>query len=207
MDTQIVSVLLYEDVEVLDFSGPFEVFNVAGLLSGMRCFDVYTVAQRHRPVLARGKLSINPEYSYDDEPEPHILVVPGGPGSRRECVNPATHEYIRAHHQRGGTVLSACTGALILASAGLADGKSVVTHQVGLSLLENMAKGARLYPEARVVDNGSVLFSAGVSAGIDASLYLVARIFGTEVAAKTAQYMEYDWRYASVDGVAIIDAR
>lgn len=207
MDTKIVSVLLYEDVEVLDFAGPFEVFNVAGLLSGMRCFDVYTVAQRVHPVLARGKLSVNPAHSYADQPEPHILVVPGGPGSRRECVNPATLEHIRLHYQRGGIVLSVCTGALILARAGLADGKSVVTHQVGLPLLQDMAKDALVYPDARVVDNGSVLFSAGVSAGIDASLYLVSRMFGVEVAMKTAQYMEYDWRYSRVDGVAVIDAR
>ena len=207
MSTRIVSVLLFEDVEVLDFAGPFEVFNVAGLLSGMRCFDVYTTAQRLRPVLARGKLSINPEYAYDEQPEPHILVVPGGPGSRRECVNPATLEHIRRHHARGGIILSVCTGALIITSAGLADGKAIVTHQVGLPLLETMGKDLRIHPKARVVDNGSIVFSAGVSAGTDAALYLVARLYGKDVAVKTAQYMEYDWRYTDVDGISVIDAR
>jgi len=206
METQIVSVLLYEDVEVLDFAGPFEVFNVAGLLSGIRCFDVYTTAQRPRPVLARGKLSINPDYCYGDEPQPHILVVPGGPGSRRECVNPATLEHIRGHYSRGGTILSVCTGALIIASTGLADGMSVVTHKVGLPVIAGMGKDIAVYPEARVVDNGRLLFSAGVSAGTDAALYLVSRLYGLEVAQKTAQYMEYDWRYTEVDGISVIDA-
>lgn len=206
MDTQIVSVLLYEDVEVLDFAGPFEVFNVAGLLSGVRCFDVYTTAQRPQPVLARGKLSINPSYHYGDEPQPHILVVPGGPGSRRECVNAATLDHIREHYERGGIILSVCTGALIIASAGLADGKSAVTHAVGLPVLERMGKDITIYPKARVVDNGRLLFSAGVSAGTDAALYLVSRLFGLDIAQKTAQYMEYDWRYTDVDGVSVIDA-
>lgn len=206
MDTRIVSVLLYEDVEVLDFAGPFEVFNVAGGLSGIRCFDVYTVAQRLQPVLARGKLSINPDHSYVDQPEPHIMVVPGGPGSRRECRNPATLEHLRAHHRRGGVIVSVCTGALILAAAGLADGKSAVTHKVGLPLLERMGQNIHIYPDARVVDNGDILFSAGVSAGIDASLYLVARLFGIDVAVQTAQYMEYDWQYREIDGNAVIEA-
>src|SRR5690606_33638273 len=104
-------------------------------------------------------------------------------------------------------ILSVCTGALIIASAGLADGKAIVTHQVGLPLLETMGKDLRIHPKARVVDNGSLVFSAGVSAGTDAALYLVARLYGTEVALKTAQYMEYDWRYSEVDGVSVIDAR
>src|SRR5690606_7510148 len=162
MSTRIVSVLLFEDVEVLDFAGPFEGFNVAGLLSGMRWFEGYTAAQRLCPVLARGKLSINPEYAYDEQPEPHSLAVPGGPGPRRECVNPATLEHIRRHHERGGIILSVCTGALIVTSAGLADGKHIVTHQVGLPLLDAMDKDLHIHPKARVVDNGDLVFSARV---------------------------------------------
>lgn len=206
MRTKIVSVLVYEDVEVLDFTGPFEVFNVAGLIDGLRCFDVYLTAQRHRPVMARGKLGIIPLHDYDDGPTPDILVVPGGPGSRRECVNEFTLQHIRKHHERGGTILSVCTGALIVAQAGIAQNLAAVTHQVGLGLLGEIDPSIRIHPDARIVDNGQLIFSAGVSAGIDASLYLTSRLFSRETAINTAKYMEYDWRYLDIDQKHIIRA-
>lgn len=206
VDTRIVGVLLFEDVEVLDFAGPFEVFGVAGYASGLRCADVFTVAQRRSPVLARNKLSVNPDYDFTDCPNLHILVVPGGLGTRRERENPALIAFIRRQHDRGAIILSVCTGALLLARAGLADGKAAVTHRLGMKSLEETAKDLRLFPSARIVDNGQIVFSAGVSAGIDAALYLIARLFDLETARATAAYMEYDWRFQAPDGEQVIDA-
>jgi len=201
-----VAVLIFDNVEVMDFAGPFEVFGVTGQREGKPLFDVYTVARESKPVMARNNLSVNPDYSFRDCPRPDILVVPGGFGTRREKHNPAVLDFIRQHSQDAERVLSVCSGALLLARAGLLDGLRATTHQGAMAELAADAPKAEVLKTARVVDNGKIVLSAGISAGIDAALHLVSVLHGAEQAAETAAYMEYDWRYREVDGSSVVCA-
>jgi transcriptional regulator GlxA family with amidase domain len=189
-----VAILLFDEVEVLDFGGPFEVFSVAGRRGNEDLFNVYTVAENAGPVLARNRLSINPHYTIRDCPTPHILLVPGGYGSRSEMHNTALLDWIRHIARDAELVLSVCTGALLLAKAQLLEGLSATTHHGAFELLEEIAPNTKVQRSQRVVDNGRVILSAGVSAGIDMSLHVVARLYGIEQARETAAYMEYDWK-------------
>jgi transcriptional regulator GlxA family with amidase domain len=193
--TRRVAILLFDNVELMDFAGPIEVFGVAGQQEGKRLFDVYTVARESKPVLACNNLSINPDYSFRDCPSMDILVVPGGYGTRREKHNPSVLDFIRQHAGQVERLLSVCSGALLLAKAGLLDGMHATTHRGALAELQDDAPTARVLEDVRVVDNGKLVFSAGISAGIDAALYLVAELHGLEQATETATFMEYDWRY------------
>lgn len=188
-----VAILLFDEVEVLDFAGPFEVFSVAGRRNNLEPFAVYTVAEKDGPITARNQLSVNPRYTIATCPPPHILIVPGGFGTRREMHNEALLAWIRQTAERAELVLSVCTGALMLATAGLLDGLSATTHFNALELLAKTCPSARMMPGRRFVDNGKVIVSAGVSAGIDMSFHVVARLLGVELAIETARYMEYDW--------------
>ena len=188
-----VAIVIFDEVEVLDFCGPFEVFSVTGRRNGLNPFHVYTVAQTREPVLARNNFSINPSHSLSDCPPPDILVVPGGYGTRREMHNSTLIGWIKRRTENAELVLSVCTGALLLAKAGLLDGLSATTHHGALSLLKETAPNTAVLDSERIVDNGKVILSAGISAGIDMSLYVVSRLLGEEQAEETADYMEYDW--------------
>lgn len=189
-----VAIFIFDEVEVLDFCGPFEIFSVTGKRDGLNPFNVYTVAQEKRPILARNELSINPRYAFADCPAPDILLIPGGFGTRREMNNAVVLEWIKRLSPGTEHLLSVCTGALILAKAGLLDDLAATTHYGALTLLQEIAPKTRIEAEKRFIDNGKILVSAGVSAGIDMSLYVVAKLLGKEQAWETAKYIEYDWR-------------
>jgi transcriptional regulator GlxA family with amidase domain len=191
-----VAILIFDEVEVLDFCGPFEVFGVTGYKDGTEPFNVYTVAEGPGPVIARNGLSINPAYTIADCPRPDILVVPGGLGTRKEMDNPVLCEWIEDCAKEAELTLSVCTGALMLARAGLLEGLSATTHHDGMELLKELAPDATVEEEERFVDNGGIVLSAGISAGIDTSLHVVAKLLGTEQALETARYMEYEWEPA-----------
>ena len=196
-----VAIVLFDKVEVLDFAGPFEVFSVCGAhgeIPGQ--FNVYTVAEQS-PVIARNGLSINPHYLFDDCPTPDILLIPGGGGysadgspygSRKEMDNPVLLEWIRRHNKTAALVLSVCTGSLILAKAGILEGLAATTHWKSMDQLKEAAPNTELVYDQRWVDNGRVIVSAGVSAGIDMSLYVIFKLFGEKVANETARSMQYD---------------
>ena len=188
-----VAILIFDEVEVLDFCGPFEVFSVAGRRSGLDPFHVYTVAQTTGPVAARNNLSVNPAHTLSDCPRPDILLIPGGYGTRREMHNPGLTSWIARRAEGAELLLSVCTGALLLAKAGLLDGLSATTHHGAVDLLREAAPNTSVLESERVVDNGKVILSAGISAGIDMSLYVVGRLLGEREAEETASYMEYDW--------------
>jgi transcriptional regulator GlxA family with amidase domain len=188
-----VAILIFDEVEVLDFCGPFEVFSVAGRGSGLDPFNVYTVAQTSGPVAARNNLSVNPAHTLADCPRPDVLLVPGGYGTRREMHNEALTDWIRQSAEGVELLLSVCTGALLLAKAGLLEGLSATTHHGAFDLLREVAPKTTVLESERVVDNGKIILSAGISAGIDMSLYVVGRLLGEEQAEETARYMEYDW--------------
>lgn len=188
-----VAILIYDEVEVLDFCGPFEVFSVCGRRDQSNPFNVYTVAEKSGPVLARNQLSVNPKYSITDCLQPDILVIPGGFGARREMNNQNLVEWIKKCNEKAELILSVCTGALLLAKAGLLEGLSATTHHGAFELLEEIAPNTRVKREERIVDNGRIILSAGVAAGIDMSFYVISKLLGEEQALETAQYIEYPW--------------
>ena len=189
-----VAILIFDEVEVLDFCGPFEVFSVAGRDDNFNPFTVYTVAEKSEPIMARNHLSVNPRYTITDCPQPHILLVPGGYGTRREMHNTTLIDWIKGRSREVELVLSVCTGALLLAKAGLLEGLAATTHHGAIDLLKEVAPNTTIQEDKRIVDNGRIIVSAGISAGIDMSLYVISNLLGKEEALKTAQYMEYDWR-------------
>jgi transcriptional regulator GlxA family with amidase domain len=186
-----VGILVFDDVEVLDFAGPFEVFAVADELSGHAAFNVFTMAPRPGVVRANNGLKVVPDYTVDDCPVPSVLVVPGGFGTRALMRNAVIMEWIHGAAGRSEVTLSICTGALLLAKAGLLDGLRVTTHHELLGMLGELAPLAVVDPGARFHDNGRVVTAAGISAGIDASLHLVGRLLGPGASEATATYMEY----------------
>jgi transcriptional regulator GlxA family with amidase domain len=193
--TRHVAILLFDDVEVLDFAGPFEVFSVCGRRSQLEPFMVSTVSERGQAIRARNGLTVTPTHSFASCPPIDILLVPGGFGTRREMRNPIVLEWVVRHGRRSELLLSVCTGALVLGSAGLLDGLGATTHHMAFDELRAAAPHARVHDGARIVDNGRVVLSSGVSAGIDMSLHVVSRLHGDDLARETARYMEYEGRW------------
>lgn len=193
-----VVILLFPDVEVLDFAGPFEVFSVSSRWSDPPAFNVVTAAQTPGPVLARNGLSVNPHFLLENCPQPDLLVVPGGQGTRKEIDNPSLIGWIRRAAEKAELVLSVCTGALLLARAGLLDHLKATTHHGSIELLRKIAPTTTVHEDVRFLDNGKVITSAGIAAGIDASLHVVGKRLGLEQAQKTARQMEYPWQPARV---------
>ncbi|MEX2284801.1 MAG: DJ-1/PfpI family protein [Gemmatimonadota bacterium] len=186
-----VGILLFDDVEVLDFAGPFEVFSVTGRSDGSYPFDVFTIAERTRPIAARNQLKVIPKHSFESFPKIDVLVIPGGFGTRREMLNQSLLDWVKDQAAQAEIVLSVCTGALILGRAGLLDGLAATTHHGAVSLLKEVAPAALVQDDRRVIDNGKFVVAAGVSSGIDASFYVIARLLGKDVAEETARYIEY----------------
>lgn len=186
-----VAILLFDEIEVLDFAGPFEVFAVTDELSDHNFFRVVTVAQERRAIRARNGLSVNPDHAFADCPPPAILVVPGGFGTRALLKNQPVLDWIRSVNATAEIVASVCTGSLVLGRAGLLDGLPATTHHECFALLREHAPRATVVETERFTDNGRILTAGGISAGIDMSLHLVARLHGAGIAQKTARYMEY----------------
>lgn len=186
-----VAILIFDDVEVLDFAGPFEVFAVTDELGGHERFHTFTIAVRPGTVRARNGLKVVPDFTLETCPPPDVLVVPGGAGTRSLLHMPALHEWLRRKARTAEIVMSVCTGSLVLAQAGLLDGRRATTHHECLDLLRELAPRTEIDATVRFVDNGPILTAAGISAGIDCSLHVVARLLGEETADVTARYMEY----------------
>ena len=198
-----VAILIFDGVEVLDFAGPFEVFGVARTTAGEPAYEVSVVSLDGAAVEARNGLCITPHANIDDFAA-DVLVVPGGYGARALLSEPRVFDYLRRAQEGAEITLSVCTGALLLAAAGLLRGLAATTHMDAFAELRALDPSVEIHPRARIVDNGRIVTSAGVSAGIDAALYLVSRLSGMPVAAETARYMQYDWRHRSVDGEDIV---
>jgi transcriptional regulator GlxA family with amidase domain len=189
-----LAILLFDDVEILDFCGPFEVFTVANRQADPQAFDVITVAEKPGPVVARNGLSVNPHHTLADCPKTDILLIPGGWGTRKEMNNSVLIDWIRQTATFAELVLSVCTGAFLLGKAGLLDGLEATTHHVGYDLLREIVPTATVHENRRYLDTGKVVTSAGITAGIDMSLHIVERLLGKEVALATARHMEYPWK-------------
>ena len=197
MTTRTLAILIFNEVEILDFCGPFEVFSVANCFNDKPAFNVLTVAENTGPVKTRGGLSVNPHYWLADCPRPDLLLVPGGQGTRQEMHNSNIIDWIRTASNQAEMVLSFCTGTLLLAKAGLLDGLEATTHHGAIELLRKTAPKTTIHADRRFVDNGRVICSAGIAAGIDMSLHVVGKLLGQEVAEKTATQMEYPFVYGT----------
>ncbi|MGE5807114.1 MAG: DJ-1/PfpI family protein [Ignavibacteria bacterium] len=188
-----VAIFIYDKVEILDFSGPGEVF-AATNLDNDNAFNVYTVAATKDPVLSQGFVTIIPQYSIDDCPEPDILVLPGG-DQRKSSENPELIQWLKDCSKNAEILMSVCTGAKLLSKAGLLDNKEATTWHGAIESLQQMTPKAKIHRDTRFVDNGQIITTAGVSAGIDGALHVVSRLFGEEKAHEVARYMEYDkWK-------------
>lgn len=195
-----VGILIFDDVEVLDFCGPFEVFSVARTLGSdgqrdenSKPFAVFTIAQRSATVKARGGLRVEPHFTLENHPPIDILVVPGGYGTRREVDNPAIIDWIRRVTGETQLNTSVCTGSFLYGQAGLLQGHRATTHWQSLDRLEQTFPAVTVVRETRWVEEGNLITSAGISAGIDMSLHVVERLLGRDAALLTARHMEYAW--------------
>ena len=191
-----VGILIFDDVEALDFCGPFEVFAVASSVGEpdehRQLFQVVTIAEEDRIITCGGGLQVKPGATIENHPPLDILVVPGG-GVFRELSNPRVLEWIGRQDQQTRLTTSVCTGAFLLAERGLLNQRRATTHWTGIEMMRQRYPAVEMLTETRVVDEGHIITSAGVSAGIDMSLHVVSRLYGEEVAAQTARYMEYEW--------------
>ena len=188
--TRSLAILLFDEVEVLDFCGPFEVFSITGRNEDPRPFRVFTVAES-ATIRARNGLSVNPDYSLEACPDPDILVVPGGMGTREQIQNERLITWIKEKAPECELVLSVCTGALLLGQAALLENLEATTHHGAFDLLRRVAPNASVLEGRRYVDTGRIVTSAGIAAGIDMSLHVVGRLLGSGAAAATARHMEY----------------
>lgn len=198
MDRWNVGVLLFDGVALLDVAGPFEVLTRARLEPGVESrrteegalFEVFTVAKTSEPVTATGGIVLVPRHSFADAPPIDLLLVPGGFGTRPLLQDAETVEWIRTTAASARRTASVCTGALLLARAGLLDGRRATTHWGAFGLLSSLAKDVAVDRDARFVDDG-VMTSAGVASGVDLALHIVETLFGRAVADETARYLEY----------------
>jgi transcriptional regulator GlxA family with amidase domain len=196
MERRRVGILVFDGVEVLDFCGPFEVFSVVRLVEERRRedpspFEVILVAERPEVVTATGGLKVMPDVSLAACPPLDVLVVPGGWGTRREIGNPVLREWIAERGRQVETLTSVCTGAMLLGHTGLLDARHATTHWRSLDWMSESFPRVTVERDLHVVEDGNVLTSAGISAGIDMSLRVVARYHGETIARATARHMEY----------------
>ncbi len=198
MNQLTVGILIFDDVEVLDFCGPFEVFSVARLPEddtrdeSHAPFRAVTIAEREGIVRCVGGLLVQPQYTLENHPPLDILVVPGGWGTRREAGNDIVLDWIAAQDRHTRLTTSVCTGAFLLAARGILDGKEATTHWASITRLRDSHPAVTILNDIRYVDTGRVITSAGISAGIDMALHVVSRLLSPEAAAYTARRMEYE---------------
>ncbi|MFT5049386.1 MAG: transcriptional regulator GlxA family with amidase domain [Chlamydiales bacterium] len=200
MDVTHIGILIFDDVELLDFAGPFEVFSRTRMVAGIESrrsdesapFNVFTVARSRDAVTAAGNMQVVPHHGFDDAPRIDVLVVPGGFGTRPLLEDANTLAWIEEQARSASRVASICTGSLLLAKIGLLAGKRATTHWGALDLLSSIDPTITVERDTRVVTD-VVTTSAGVAAGIDMAFTLVAQLCGPEVARETAHYIEYPW--------------
>jgi transcriptional regulator GlxA family with amidase domain len=184
-------IFLFNDIELLDFAGPYEVFSVTSELNDDGLFNVFTITQDGNSIKSVNGLTVMPDYSFKNHPAIDILVIPGGVGTKREMNNPAVLSWLQQNHQTAQITFSVCSGARLPGKLGLLDNLECTTHHEVIPELQEIAPQAIISQNRRFIDNGKVMTSGGISAGIDLSLYVVEKLYGREVREKTAQYMEY----------------
>lgn len=194
----IVGILIFDDVEILDVAGPFEVFAVTRLNDEQRLqqsspFKVYLISETNKQITAIGGLRLTPDVTISECPELDLLIVPGGWGTRKESKNKILVKWIGNQFTNDRLIASVCTGSGLLGKAGLLDGRDATTHWRAFDFLQESAPKARILKNVRFTLTEPIFTSAGVSAGIDLALRIVSHVFGTEVGQATARQMEYPY--------------
>jgi transcriptional regulator GlxA family with amidase domain len=196
MERKRVGIVLFENVEVLDFCGPFEVFSVTRLNEEKRReepspFQTLLIAEKDGPALTAGGMKVIPDHTFESCPKLDILVVPGGWGTRAEIKNPVMLNWLRIRASEVETLTSVCTGSMLLGFAGLLEGRHATTHWRSLDWMRDSFPSVKVEYDMHVVEDGRIFTSAGISAGIDMALKVVARYCGEAIARATARQMEY----------------
>ena len=197
--TRRVGIFVFDNVEVLDFAGPYEVFTCATRVARKHgqatenLFEVFTVGEKQATLHARAGLSVHPDYVFNQHPDIDLLIVPGGVVDAEQAKFDVI-DWIQKTAARSTLTASVCTGAFLLAQAGLLVGKQVTTHWEDIADLRHQFPRLEVIEHVRWVDQGDVITSGGISAGIDMSLHIVERVAGRELAELTARQMEFDWQ-------------
>ena len=187
-----IGIFIFDEVEVLDFAGPFEVFSLAKKSDNPLC-HVRTVAATLKTIHARNGLKVSPDNTFSDHPIFDVLIIPGGYGARElEIKKPDTLHWIKNQKPKVPIMASVCTGSLLLAECGLLDGRKATTHWMRLDRLENEYPKVEVIRGVKFVDDGDIITSAGISAGINMSFHLLTRLFHRDIAKSVARDMEYD---------------
>lgn len=181
-----VAILIFNGVQIIDYTAPYEIF-------GQKHLNVYTVAKDLRPIQTSMNMSVNPQYSLENAPKPFILVVPGGDVESAKN-DPAVIQWIRNTSAGSDYVMSVCNGAFLLNKAGLLNGLSATTFHGLIEELKQEAPQTKVVRDKRYVDNGKIITTAGLSSGIDGSLYLISKIYGMDSAKSVALHLEYNWQ-------------
>ncbi|MBJ8108162.1 DJ-1/PfpI family protein [Bacillus cereus group sp. N6] len=193
-----VGIFLFNEVEVLDFAGPFEVFSVTEA-DEEKTFTVYTVSQNGEMITARNGLKVKPDYSIEDLPPVDILIIPGGKGVREnEVQNDIIINWVRQQMKEVKLMTSVCTGALLLAKAGLPEGLKATTHWASIQTFKKDFPNVEVMENVKFVDEGHIITSAGISAGINMSFHIVKNLLGVEIAEETVKSMEYEILFSKV---------
>lgn len=195
MNKKRVGILIFPDVEVLDFCGPYEVFSTARLDDARQItpFAVQLVAEQDGPIAARGGMRVLPDVTTATCPPLDILIVPGGWGVRAQLHNASLLAWLAAQGDQVETLTAVCTGSMLLGQVGLLNGRAATTHYTTLDWMAASYPQVNVIRDQHVVEDGRVVTSAGISAGIDMALRVVARTFGDAVARATARHMEYPY--------------
>ena len=196
----IVGIFIFDDVEILDVAGPFEVFAVTRLNEEQRVkqsspFKVYLIAEKNKQITAIGGLRLTPDVTISECPELDLLIIPGGWGTRKESKNKILLDWIGNQFTTTNDrlIASVCTGSILLGKAGLLDGRDATTHWRAFDFLQESAPQARILKNVRFTLTEPIFTSAGVSAGIDLALRIVSHFFGNKVGQATARHMEYPY--------------
>lgn len=187
-----VGILIFEDAEVLDFAGPFEVFSVASQVHDYTLFDVFTIGKTKEPISAVNGLMVLPDYTFENCPKTDILIISGGQGTGPLVEDKETLEWVNKMHLTTEKTVSICSGSRILGTLGLLNGLDYCTHHLVYEDMEKMVPTGIPQKDKRYTNSGKIYTTGGISAGIDASFHIVEKIHGTKVAEATAKYMEYN---------------
>ena len=188
-----IGIYLYDQAEVLDFSGPFEVFSTASrVCEGSTPFNVFLVSESGEAVVARAGYTVLPDYGFSDHPDIDVLIIAGGV-HKDEMAKAKVMEWIARQSRHASLVASVCTGAFLLAKAQVLKEHKVTTHWEDIADLRSQFPKLNVIENVRWVDEGEIVTSAGISAGIDMSLHLVSRLHNHELAERTARQMDFSW--------------
>ncbi|NLX84194.1 MAG: DJ-1/PfpI family protein [Synergistaceae bacterium] len=186
-----VGIYLFNKVELLDFAGPYEVFSATAVLNEPELFKVFTISEDGGAIKSYNGLIVIPDYSFDNHPKIDILVVPGGEGTKNEIKKKKVMEWVSKTHGTAEIMATVCSGARIPAVLGLLDGLEATTHHLVIDDVKELAPNVTIDHTKRFIDNGKMMTSGGISAGIDLALHIVKKLYGEEIANKTIKYMEY----------------